>query len=218
MRTSEERSEAFIPVLQKQYTEINQRKSMMLNRKNITSALCGAILLGLSSVSFADMTLNGDSSSLSFFSVKKGTAGESHTIPKLSGSLTTSGDLKVVLDLKSVSTKNSVRDERMNKVLFETDKHPEAILTAKISDDLSAKGIKKIETEATLVMHGMTQKIKVEVMVVRTGDKLIASSIQPIIISAPDFKLETGVAKLQELAKLSSVALSVPVSFTLVFE
>ncbi|MCK5814159.1 MAG: YceI family protein [Cocleimonas sp.] len=164
------------------------------------------------------MKLNGDSSSLSFFSVKKGTAGESHRIPKLSGSFTTSGDLKVVLDLKSVETKIPIRDERMNTVLFETTKHPEAILTAKINDDFSKNGIKTITTEATLEMHGVTQKIKANVMVIRTGNKLIASSLKPIIISASDFKLDAGVAKLQKLAKLPSIALSVPVNFTLVFE
>jgi polyisoprenoid-binding protein YceI len=188
----------------------------MFNNK--IKALLGTLLMGFSSVSIADMTLNSESSSLSFFSVKKGTAGESHSIPKLSGSFTTSGDLKVVLDLKSVDTKNPVRDERMNKVLFETEKHPTAILTAKINDDVSKTGIKTITAEATLEMHGITQKIKVNVMVIRTADQLIASSLKPIIISAPDFKLETGVAELQKLAKLSSIALSVPVNFTLVFD
>jgi len=191
---------------------------MLNNNKNKIKALLGALLIGLSSVSVADMTLNSKSSSLSFFSVKKGTAGESHSIPKLSGSFTASGDLNVILDLKSVDTKIPVRDERMNKVLFETEKHPDAILTAKITDDVSKNGIKTIATEATLKMHGVTQKIKVNVMVIRTNDKLIATSLKPIIISAPDFKLEAGVAKLQKLAKLPSIALSVPVSFTLVFD
>lgn len=190
----------------------------MFNNKNKIKALLVTLLIGLSSVSVADMTLNSESSSLSFFSVKKGTAGESHSIPKLSGSLTTSGDLKVVLDLKSVNTKIPVRDERMNKVLFETEKHPEAILTAKITDDVSKNGIKTIATEATLEMHGITQKIQVNVMVIRTTEKLIATSLKPIIISAPDFKLEAGIAELQKLAKLPSIALSVPVSFTLVFD
>ncbi|HIO91681.1 MAG TPA: YceI family protein [Leucothrix mucor] len=190
----------------------------MLNRKNIISLFCGTILLGASSVSLADMTLNSDRSSLSFFSVKKGTAGESHTIPKLSGTFSDAGDLKVTLDLKTVDTKNKVRDERMNKFLFETDKHPKATLTAKITDDLSGDGLKAIEVEATLMMHGVEKKIKVAVAVIRVGDKLIASSTKPVIISAPDFKLGEGVAKLQELAKLPSVALSVPVSFVLVFD
>lgn len=190
----------------------------MLNRKNIINLLCGTMLLGASSLSFADMTLNSDRSSLSFFSVKKGTAGENHTIPKLSGTLSSAGDLKVVLDLKSVHTKNPVRDERMNKFLFETNKYPEATLTAKITDDLSGDGLKIIETEASLIMHGIEKKIKVSATVIQVGNKVIASSTKPVIISALDFKLEGGVAKLQELAKLSSIALSVPVSFVLVFD
>ena len=190
----------------------------MLNHKSIIGVLCGILMLGISTASFADMMLDELASSLTFVSVKKGTAGEVHTIPKMSGSLNNKGDLNVILDLKSVNTKIPVRDERMNKVLFETAVYPDAILTAKIADDLSADGIKTIETEATLEMHGISQKIKVEVIAVRAGDQLIASSTKPIIISAADFKLEGGVAKLQELAKLSSIALAVPVNFVLVFK
>jgi polyisoprenoid-binding protein YceI len=106
----------------------------------------------------------------------------------------------------------------MNKFLFETNKYPEATLTAKITDDLSADGLKTIETEASLIMHGIEKKIKVSATVIRIGDKVIASSTKPVIISALDFKLEGGVAKLQALAKLPSIALSVPVSFVLVFD
>jgi len=175
-------------------------------------------MLGLSAVSFANMTLDGENSSLSFVSIKKGTAAEAHTIPKLSGSLSSEGDLKVVLDLKSVDTAIPIRDERMNKVLFETETHPDATLTAKIPDDLSADGVKAIETEARLEMHGVSKKIKVAVTVVRTGDQLVASSTKPILISAADFKLDGGITKLQELAKLPSIALAVPVSFVLVFK
>jgi len=51
----------------------------------------------------------------------------------------------------------------------------------------------------------------------KTGDKLLAASTTPIIINAADFKMEEGVAKLQALAKLPSVATAVPVSFILSF-
>ena len=189
----------------------------MFNRKKIARALLGTSLLMLTSISFADMTLDKERSQLSFFSVKNNTIGENHRIPNLSGTLSDKGDLTVILDLKSVYTKIPLRDERMNDVLFETKTHPEATITASISDDLSKPGLKTIQTEAILSLHGVTKKITIDALLVRSEDKLIATNVKPILISASDFKLDAGVAKLQELAKLASISQSVPVNFVLVF-
>lgn len=186
--------------------------------KYFVCALTTAIFLGLSSAGFADMSLDGNNSSLSFVSIKKGIAGEVHEIQKLSGSLTESGDLKLVLHLNSLESNIPIRNERMNKMLFETENFPEAVLTAKIMEDLSGDDVKTIKTEATLNLHGVTRKLNVEVMVMRSVDQLIAVSKKPVIISADDFNLGKGIAALQEVAKLSSIATAVPVNFILVFK
>jgi hypothetical protein len=63
----------------------------------------------------------------------------------------------------------------------------------------------------------MTKKLPFNAVAVNTGDKVVVSSATPIIIKAADFGLEKGVAKLQELAKLPSIATAVPVNFVLTF-
>lgn len=188
----------------------------MINYKHILLPIIASTALLFGQLAYADMTLDNDNSTLSFVSVKKGSAAEVHTIKKLSGSLSDTGELKVVLDLSSVDTKIEVRDGRMKVFLFETDKFSEATLTAKL-ESMPEDGIKQISTEATLDLHGVSQVIKVNSTVLRTGDKLIVTSSTPIIINAADFKLDSGISKLQELAKLPSIAVAVPVNFTLVF-
>ena len=189
-----------------------------MNAKNryLTAILTTTIGLLLTGISYADMLLDKEHSNVSFVSVKKGTIAEGHRIKNLSGSITDKGELKVMLDLSSVDTKIEVRDQRARDFLFETGKFPQATLTAQL-DKLETDGIKNITTEAVLDMHGVSQQINVEVTVIKAGDKLLATSRMPIIINAADYKMEQGIAKLQELAKLPSVATSVPVSFVLSF-
>jgi len=55
--------------------------------------------------------------------------------------------------------------------------------------------------------------------VTRLGpNKVLVSSAAPVYVHADDFGLQSGVDKLQELAKLSSITPVVPVSFSLMFE
>jgi len=161
------------------------------------------------------MMLDNALSTLSFVSVKKGTAAEVHTIDKLSGSLSDAGELLVTLDLASVNTKIEIRDVRMKKSLFETDANPTATVTAKIGK--IADGVSRITGSLELDLHGVKKSMDFEAVVVMAGDKLVVSSAKPIIIKAADFGLEGGIAKLQELAKLPSIATVVPVSFVLTF-
>lgn len=164
-----------------------------------------------------DMKLDNSLSALSFVSIKKGTVGEAHTIKNLSGSLSAAGNINVVLDLASVNTKIEIRDERMKKHLFETDKNPSATITAKVGDKVSVVGVSLVEGEVSINLHGVTQKVAVSVAVVNTGDKVVITSTKPIIIKAADYGLEGGVAMLQKLAKLPSIATAVPVNFVLTF-
>ena len=191
-----------------------------MNKHFIPAMIVSFILLlaTANTVVFADMTLDNKHSSVSFVSVKKGTVAEAHHIKKLSGSLTDSGQLKVILDLASVDTKIEIRDQRIKAFLFETTKFTEATLTAQIKDIVNTDdGIKKLTMDAKLDLHGISQTIKVDVIVLKSGNTLLATSATPILINAADFKLDGGIGKLQELAKLPSIATAVPVNFTLVF-
>jgi len=164
------------------------------------------------------MTLDNSLSSLNFVSVKKGSVGEVHTIDKLSGSLSDDGNLVVKLDLSSVNTGIDIRNERMLEHLFETKNNPIATISAKISGGRSTNEISTITGTLSLDLHGIKKDIEFNVVAVKSGDNLVVSSAKPIIIQASDFGLVAGIQKLQELAKLPSIATAVPVNFVLVFK
>ena len=161
------------------------------------------------------LTLDNALSSLSFVSIKKGTVGEAHTIDKLSGSLSAEGDLLVTLDLSSVNTNIDIRNERMKKHLFETDKNPTATVSAKIGK--VADGVSRVKGAVELNLHGVKKNVDFDAIAVMSGGNLVVSSAKPIIIKASDYGMEDGIAMLQKLAKLPSIATAVPVSFVLTF-
>lgn len=180
-----------------------------------------ALLVSQSSFSATNekkaMKLDNSLSVLSFVSIKKGAVGEVHTIKNLSGSISAEGNINVVLDLASVNTKIDIRDERMRKHLFEVASNPKATVIAKVGDKVSMAGVSLVEGEVSINLHGITKTVSASVAVINTGDKVVISSTKPIIIKAADFGLEGGVAMLQKLAKLPSIATAVPVSFVLTF-
>jgi hypothetical protein len=71
---------------------------------------------------------------------------------------------------------------------------------------------------AELNIMGIIKTISVTVQVTRKTDNgIVATSTQPILISAADFGLASGIKILQKLAGLSGIGLTVPVNFNLVF-
>ncbi|GAL17837.1 hypothetical protein JCM19235_6390 [Vibrio maritimus] len=48
-------------------------------------------------------------------------------------------------------------------------------------------------------------------------DKVVIVSTDPMIIQAADFGLDVGIEKLREVAGLPSIAMSVPLTFVLVY-
>lgn len=169
-------------------------------------------------VAFADMTLNNDHSTVSFVSIKKGSAGEAHSFNQMEGTLSDKGELSLTIDLSSVETKIPIRNDRMKQMLFKTDKYPKMMLTASVDADIAEGEMKPVTAEAMLDLHGIKEKVAVNAIVTKTGGKIMAVSQSPVIISAATFDMEEGVKALQEVAKLPSIATAIPVSFVLVFE
>lgn len=192
----------------------------MLHTKAVFKSLVLSAAVALSQIATAgSMNLDENMSKLSFVSVKKGTVGEVHSINKLTGSLSDKGELKISMFLSSVETNIPIRNTRMKRHVFLSEENPLATITANVSGKVPTEaGVSMVETEGELSMRGVTKKVKVSVMVAHTGKELVVSSVKPTIIKAADYGMEEGVKKLQELAKLPSIATAVPVNFTLVFK
>ncbi len=180
-------------------------------------ALC---IMGTASLSCsADWAVDPSGSSVHFVSIKNNIIGEVHQFNTVSGDYL-NGQLSVEISLASVETGIAIRNERMQEHLFETQRFPKASIRANI-DKKIAKALKTgqkrvLDVPFTLDLHGHTVELtaKVEVVKLRKG-VLSVNTISPIMLSATDFGLGAGIATLQKLAGLTSIATSVPVNATL---
>lgn len=183
-----------------------------------------AVVVGLSLSSITayaiDWVVDGHDSQLNFVSIKKSNIAEVHEFKQLQGSYDSQGQFILDIDLASVDTHISVRDDRMKDYLFEVSKFSTAKITAKIDTDLIdaiAEGAsERFTVDANLDLHGVIKPLTLDVIVTRlVGAKLSVVSVKPVIINADDFALASGINKLMELASLPSISKAVPVSFYL---
>lgn len=183
------------------------------------TSTAAALGLGLSlmvqSVSAA-WTLNNDASSLSFISIKKGNIAEMHSFKTLSGGIDDAGAATLDIDLASVDTLIPIRDERMQKHLFETEKFATASVSVALGEGGVKAGVQSLE--AKLNLHGVEKSVSAEVAVSMNGDSVQVTTTKPVLLGAKDYDMDGGVEKLREIAKLDSISLAVPVSFHLVFD
>jgi polyisoprenoid-binding protein YceI len=164
--------------------------------------------------------VEGDSS-LSFVSTKNQNISEVQQFTTLKGEFSPEGKLMVEIELASIDSGIGIRDTRMREKLFLVDKFPSANLAAQLPDSVLtlAKGSSILVTlPAELSVMGISKTITTTVQVTRKTDNgIVATSTQPILISASDFGLTSGIEILKKLAGLNSIGLTVPVNFNLVF-
>lgn len=180
------------------------------------------ILLGILSASLlcstaqAAWTLNGEQSSLHFATVKNATVSEVHQFKELSGAIADDGKASLMIKLASVDTNNPIRDERMQKQLFDTEKFPDATISIDLGTEALKNGAQTIV--GTLNLHGVEKEVSTQVFVEQNDTQITVSSLAPIVVAATDFGLDGGVEVLRELAALTSINVTVPASFRLVYD
>ncbi|NMH60774.1 YceI family protein [Alteromonas ponticola] len=174
----------------------------------------------LSIPAFAQWQIDPDASSLHFVSTKNAQVHEVHRFDTLSGTLEKNGDLTVNVPLNSVNTNIAIRDTRMQEMLFEVASFPNATFSAMVPAallNIESGGIIRGEVEGTLELHGTTALVSFDVSVARNEDMITVTTVSPTIVDATTFNLGAGVEALQKVASLSSITLSVPVTFSVTF-
>ncbi|MCA0901353.1 YceI family protein [Microbulbifer agarilyticus] len=181
-----------------------------------------ASLLALPLSALADWQLAGDDSSVNFVSVKKTNIPEMHHFKSMSGGISDEGKAQVTIDLASVETNIPIRNERMQKMLFNTAKFAKATISTDV-DAEKLKGLKAgesmaVDASVTVEVHGETKTEKAMLQVTGLeGGKLLVTTSTPIIVNAGNYKLLEGIEKLREVAGLDSISPIVPVTAKLVF-
>ena len=170
----------------------------------------------------ADWHLEQQNSSVSFTTFKKEHIAENHQFESINAVVADSGKVQLTIDLSSVNTNIPIRDQRMQEHLFQTNKFANATFTTDLEDDFLAS-LKAGQSEVKVLsgvidLHGQQQSVAVTVQVSKLAtNKILVTSVKPLLLKAGDFALVAGVNKLQELAGLPSISHTVPVVFTLNF-
>ena len=166
----------------------------------------------------ADWTVS-DSSRIGFVSIKNNRIGENNAFERVSGNISESGQVAVSVDLSSVETGIGIRNERLQKMLFEVASFPTASIDAALSDSqiaaLRAGGARAESVSVNIRLHGKTVSKTANVSVSSSGGDVRVTTTQPIVITAQEFGLESGVAALQQIAGLNAISRSIPVTVDL---
>lgn len=179
-------------------------------------------LMMLSQLASAAWQLDGEQSFLGFASVKNEIIAENHDFTGLSGAISETGDVAVLVDMKTIETYIPIRNERMRSMLFDVARFPLATIKANV--DLDA--FEKLEVGAqaderlrvNINLHGTGLDRTVPVRVTRSSENsYVVSSLGPVVVNAEQFSLAEGVERLREIAGLQSIDLMVPVTFSLRF-
>ena len=189
----------------------------------ITLAMFAAVIAISLNSNSAGWQLDNSESHLNFISTKAKDVAEVHRFTTLSGSVSETGTVTLAVDLASVETSIDIRNQRMQHMLFEVAKFPEAILTGQLDmapiRALHAGESLSLTQDFLLELHGQQSNVAAELRVTRlASNRVQVASIQPIVILATDFKLGAGVEMLREAAGLPGISLAVPVSALLVFK
>ncbi len=179
--------------------------------------------LFLSSNALAQWELVNDESTVNYVSIKKSKAGEVNSFKELSGSIEGNGKITVDIDLGSVETNIPIRNERMKTMLFEVASFSKANISAtldpKILDKMNIGETYKDTIRFNLSLHGVSKEMATDVRVVKLAkNRILAVSVNPIIVNADQYNLLEGVEKLREVANLPSISTAVPVTFSLIFQ
>ena len=160
-----------------------------------------------------------DTSQIGFVSIKNNSIGENNAFQRVSGSISEAGMVAVAIDLTSVETGVGIRNERLQTMLFDVASFPSATVKATLTPAqvTALRGGGTVTESVTLdvILYGTTVSKTAEVLVSVLDDDVRVTSTQPIMITAQDFGLESGVAALQKIAGLSAISRSIPITVDL---
>ncbi|WP_039916348.1 DUF1592 domain-containing protein [Cellvibrio mixtus] len=166
--------------------------------------------------------LDAPNSSFYFVSVKRSTAGvetpENFTFSQLQGTVSSAGQATLTIPLASISTNNTVRDPRMQSILFESAYLPNLHFTTQLDlaalDSQAVGSIKVQSITGNLVLHGVVKSIVFDAVIMKHANNSISvSTRKPIVINSVDFDLNAGVEALRAIATLGNIGEKVPVYF-----
>ncbi|WP_417689457.1 YceI family protein [Pseudidiomarina sp.] len=188
--------------------------------KSLLTATAAALVLSTGAHA-DDWTLDSERSTLHFVSVKNDNVAEIHRFTELTGEMN-DGELKVTIPVASLDTAIPIRNERMLEHLFNADEYATVTATASIPKEIynleTATGTLPVVVPMKVFIAGEAVEVDAALQVTKLdADHVVATTSQPVLISAKEFGLVKGINKLQEIAGLQAIDHVIPVTFTVQF-
>ena len=160
--------------------------------------------------------LNSGSSSIAIVTTKNSSISETSEFTSFSGNIDEKGNLHITIDLSSLETNIPIRNQRIQKHLFQTDLFPTADIHTSLKPSDLEIGVHSISFDVDL--HGVSGIVEGQFMVFEQQGNKIITLYKPLIIHANMFGLENGITTLKNLANLQTIDLTVPLNIVLTFE
>lgn len=160
--------------------------------------------------------LNQEYSSISIVTTKNDTVSEVSEFKLFNGSIDQDGNIMITIDLASLETNNTIRNQRIQKNLFQTSIYPTADIHTQLKPEHLNIGVHEITFDVDL--HGVSAIMTADFMVFEQYGNKIITLHKPLIVQADHFSLNNGIVTLKNLAKLISIDFTVPVHVILSFE
>ena len=173
------------------------------------------ILLLVSAPAWSNWEVAGGSV-VQFISIKNNAVGELNRFESVVGTVTDEGQVDIRVALDTVETNVGIRNDRMKALLFEVGLFPEATITAQLAPSaVSATQSHTVETRLTIDLHGQVVQRAATLQIAPNEQGLSVVSVEPILLTASEFGLESGVAALQSIAGLNAISRVIPVTVNL---
>lgn len=188
-----------------------------------SSSIPSSVSSSSSSVAVSPWVLNTSDSYLNFATTKNIHNLEVHNFTAISGDINGAGIATLTIDLNTVNTGVTLRDQRMRDLLFETLTYPTATVTvavpANLISSLAIGQTAETDISASLNLHGITGAITTKVSVQKlSASRVLVQSLAPVLVKAGDYSLTNGVEALRAAVGIASISVAVPVDFALVFD
>lgn len=165
-------------------------------------------------------TLETDTSTVAFGSIKNDYVGEAHTFTDISGSVSDEGMVEIGVNLASVSTNIDIRNERMIAYVFgdAATATITAIVDLAAMEEMAVGDSAVMEMDATLSFLGAETPFYLNMFVMRLDEnRVMASSNAPTYLPTYDLGIDGGIDSLQEIAGLDSITRVTPLTARLIF-
>ncbi|AZE45723.1 hypothetical protein C4K04_0012 [Pseudomonas chlororaphis] len=189
------------------------------------------ILIGsflMSPLALASWQVQNEVSNFNFTTTKAVAGGTSavtevQVVRKIEGQVDDAGNIDLEVVLGSIATGIPLRDQRLQEILFDVANNPTARFNGKIDlaplQALRVGEILDASLDGTLKLNGVEKKISSHIRYVRlSDDKVIVSTLEPMVISVSDFGLGKGVETLRAMMGLNLLASTAPINFSIVLK